>query len=488
MSKRNVFFYRLSLTLLLGLNIAATVQSLSKVPTQQELEKLSIEEWNNQIRREKFDLVLPQAMRKCNVDMWIHVMRESIPDDFGAEDLGSASGVFVFTDRGGDRIERAVLGRRWGATQREEGKQSKLVEECGAYDIIRDPIFVVEPVSDPMTEYDYRFKGLREFVEARDPKCIAVNYRESLGPWATTRAVNDGISLTDYRLLVQELGDKYAGRLVSSEYVMMYYQISPVPSEVQLLKKFRKNELELVKKSFTEIKPGVTKTSELGVTGDDEVDVVVFRRMSIGLSQRGRSKGWENSVVQGGDIVAAPSQGMYAYVLHEGETEPPPEIKKLWAEYLKIDKILVETVKAGLTPCEIMKEYKRKFDEAGIIVRDPQMHMFQPKNNFPVYSLGYDPEKTEVSIDLHGKGKGAQKRKHDIYLGARIGSYGPDWTHDIPLSPNHHFVLEYFFYMPSPGPEGKDQYLFWWDHEQAIATASGVEYLSPPQKELILIR
>ena len=60
-------------------------------------------------------------------------------------------------------------------------------------------------------------------------------------------------------------------------------------------------------------------------------------------------------MIQGGDIVAAPSQGMFAYVLREEETEPPSEIKKLWAEYLKIDKIFVETVKAGLTPREKLK-------------------------------------------------------------------------------------------------------------------------------------
>ncbi len=129
-------------------------------------------------------------------------------------------------------------------------------------------------------------------------------------------------------------------------------------------------------------------------------------------------------------------------MLREGETESPSEIKKLWAEYLKIDKILVETVKAGLTPREIIKNYKRKFDDAGIVVVDPQMHMVQPKNDFPVYSMSFDPDKILLSIDLHGKGKGASGRKHDIYLGPRMGSYGPDWTYDVPLSPNHHFVLE----------------------------------------------
>ncbi len=489
MSKRIVMPSLLSLILLFGLSFSIAAQSVSKLPAQEELEKLSIEEWNNQIRREKFDLVLPEAMRKYKVDMWIHVMRDSIPDRFGEEGLGSSSGLLVFTDRGGDRIERAVLGRRWGATQRERGEGDiQFLEKCGAYDIIHDPVFVVEPVSSPETEYDFRFNGLREFVEARDPKCIAVNYRDTLGPWGTTRRINDGISLTDYRLLVQELGPKYAHRLVSSEYVMMQYQITPVPSEVKLLKKYRKDELKLVKKAFAEIKPGVSRVDELEDTGDYEVDVVVFRRMSTGQSQRGRSAGWEDAVVEGGDIVAAPSQGVFGYVLREGEAEPPPEIQKIWAEYLRIDKIFADTIKSGLTPREIMQEYQRKFDEAGIIVRKPQLHMFQPKNNFPVYSMGYDPEKTIISVDLHGKGKGAQSRKHDIYLGPRMGSYGPDWVYDIPLSPNHHFVLEYFFYMPSPGPEGKDQYLFFWNHEQAIATADGVEYLSPPQKELILIR
>jgi len=450
--------------------------------------KSGYEEMNNLIRREKFNLVLPQVMREHHVDMWIHVMRESIPDSFGAEELGSTSGVFVFTDRGGERIERAILGRRWGASHRgwEEWK-TKLVEECGLYDIIGDPVRVQEPVGSPMTEYDYRFKGLREFVVTRDPKCIAVNFKHDLGPWVTYRGAKDGISHTDYLLLTEELGDKYAKRLVSSEYVMMDYITRTVPSEIQLLKKIRNDEVEHVKKVFDEIEPGVTKASELGDTGDPEVDVVVFRRRGTGISQRGRTKGYETAVIQGGDIVAAPSQGMYAYVLREGETEPPPEIKKLWAEYLKIDKILAETIKAGLTPREIIRNYKRKFDEAGIIVRDEQLHMVIPKNNFPVYSAGFDPEKTHLSIDCHGMKKGACARKSENYFGPRIGSLGPDWSKDIPLPLNHHFVLEYFFYMPSPSSEYEDQYLFWWDHEQAIATEKGVDYLSPPQKELYLI-
>ncbi|MCK5462482.1 MAG: hypothetical protein KAI95_05675, partial [Bacteroidales bacterium] len=439
------------------------------------MDKDELREWNNKIRLEKFDMVLPEVMRKHGVDMWIHVMRIATPDDFGAEELGSNSGVFVFTDRSGDRIERAVLGRRWGASRRGRGDEdNRLVEECDAYDIIRDPIPVIEPVGGPMTEYDYRFKGLREFIQERDPQRIAVNFRYDLGPWPTFRGLPDGISHTDYLLLTDELGEKYCGRLVSSEYVMIDYIIRKVPIEIQLIKKTRSEEVEHVMEVFENIIPGVTRKNESGLT--------IFRRESSGVSQRGRTRGYQNRVIRGGDILAAPYQGMFAYVLREGETGPPPEIKKLWAEYLKIDRILAENIKAGLTPREIIANYEPRFEEEGIILRDEQMHMFQSKNNFPEYTLGFDPAKTHLSIDCHL----IKGRREDLSenFGPRIGSYGPDWSKDIPLPDNHHFVMEYFFYVPWPSSEHEDQYLFWWDHEQAIATENGVEYLSPPQKEL----
>ena len=477
MSRRKVFYAIFSLSILLGLHQGATAG-------QQAEKEDDLQEWNNQIRREKFNLVLPEVMRKNNVDMWIHVMREAIPDPFGAEDLGSTSGVFVFTDRGEDRIERAVLGRRWGDSHAGETWrvhwQTKLVEECGAYDIIHAPVLVKQPPGGPMTEYDYRFEGLREFVEARDPKRIALNYKHDLGPYPTTTRAQDGLSHTDYLLLTEELGDKYASRLVSSEYVMMDYIIRKVPSEIELLKKMRKDEDERVRKAFLAIVPGVTTNREVGVT--------VFRRRGTGISQRGRTPGHENVVIQGGDIVAAPSQGRYAYVLREGETEPPPDIKKLWTEYQKIDKILAETIKVGLTPREIVKNCKAKFEEEGLIIRDEQLHLFTPRNDFRAYTSGFDPGKTHLNIDCHAMGKGARPRKFENYFGPRIGSNGPEWMWDIPLPPNHHFVLEYFIYMPSPSAEHQDQYLFWWNHEQALVNERGVEYLSPPQEELYLIK
>ena len=472
--KKAVFLGSLSVLLLVGIVVL--------VPTSaQALSDDELREWNKEVRKEKFDLLLPEIMRARNIDMWIHVMRLGNRDSFGAEELGSTSGVFVFTDRGVDHIERAVLGRRWGATQRERGGRSALVEDSGAYDIIAEPVRVHEPVGGPMSEYDFRFEGLGSFVQARDPKRIAVNFKQNLGPWVTYQGEVDGISHTDYLLLAKELGSAYAERLVSSEYLMMDYITRKVPSEIGLIKKICEDDVARIWKDFETLRPGITGTRETPLT--------TFRRMVTGESQRGRSSGWENAIVLGGDIIGSPERGIHAYVLRAEETEPPPAIAALYAEYLTVERILAENIRAGLTPREIVKNYTRDFEEAGFVLRGNQLHMAISKNDYPAFSAGFDPAKTQLSIDSHSMMKGARDgREIENYLGPRIGSLGPDWSKDIPLPPNHHFVLEYFFYMPSPAAAGEDQYLLFWNHEEAIATERGVAHLSPPQKELHLIK
>ena len=81
-----------------------------------------------QIRLDKFEQVLPRAMRDNGIDMWIVAVKENHYDPLW-NDLGrgyvSGIGYYVFTDRGGDRIERAAL-----------GPSGYLLNESGAYDII----------------------------------------------------------------------------------------------------------------------------------------------------------------------------------------------------------------------------------------------------------------------------------------------------------------------------------------------------------------
>ena len=107
---------------------AAAVLALLFVPAAADAKTEARIRWERmcQIRADKFDLVLPEAMRGNGIDMWITVMKEGLRDplwpDLGHGYVGS-TGYIIFTDRGGDRIERVSI----GAT-------GYKIERCGVYD------------------------------------------------------------------------------------------------------------------------------------------------------------------------------------------------------------------------------------------------------------------------------------------------------------------------------------------------------------------
>ena len=326
MVKRNLISSIVALILLAGLGLTAIAQTMYKPPNQEELEKLSREELMNHIRREKFDLILPQVMREHKIDMWIQVHRASNPE-FIRDDMGSHNGVFIFTDRGGDRIERAVFGQ----------KVSDLVWECGAYDILPEKVSLREKPGSQETELDRRFIGLGEFVAERDPKHIAVNYLESLGLPIGNQSPNqsDGISYTDYNLLTKELGDKYAERIVSAEYLIFDYLSRGVPSEFVMMKQIRQMCMDKLEKEFDKIVPGVTKRSDLSVSARplnrDRSSVryrgrgYIFQRGDLIMLDYGREGYVYRPEWEYGNFYE--TETIYAYLLHEDETELPPELK-----------------------------------------------------------------------------------------------------------------------------------------------------------------
>ena len=438
----------------------------------------------NQIRREKFDLILPQVMRENNIDMWIHVLREGNPDPLSSN-LGSNSGIFIFTDRG-DRVERAVFGH-----------SSDLVQECGAYDIVAQPEIRIpltalpeyrmplgafyrkggtEWPGGPKTELDFRFKGVGKFVAERDPKRIGVNYLEKLGSpvlYEIPRLRSDGLSHADYNLLVKAIGDKYARRIVSAEYVITDYLSRPVKSEIVLYKKIREMIAESLERQFKSIVPGVTKFGNLegsrsvvdksGNRGGD--DYVLQRGDLICLAGGNQSGGHVDHEWEFGNYYEITFE--YGYILRDGETELPPKIKRAWADVMKVRKILEDNIKVGLSAGETFEILKKKIEEAGYIYINRQ-----------IFNKDLDPEKTQVPLDMHAAS--------GIYA-PRIGPLGPDWQRDMILPLNHHFYFEYWVYVPMP-EWGEGKYLSIQLHDGAIVTERGVEYVYPPPLEIRLIK
>jgi len=478
-------------SVLIGLSSTATAQSELIIPNYEKYENLSNEELINQIRRDKYDQILPIVMRKYGIDMWIHVMREGNVHAFGNYvnsgiygDFGSNSGVFIFTDKGGDKIERAALGRRWRSNDGSyhiPNPPEGTVENSGAYDIVSESIPRREGVTTPNTEYDFRFEGIAEFIAERDPKRIALNFKHKLGPIIRT-PTNDGISHTDFLLLSEEIGEKYAERLESAEWLMFDYLSRPVPSELAMYKRIREDFEEAYKQDFASIVPDVTRRRDLstgyegGLSFRKRYEATnrrddVVRRGDFFIIDHGAESDYDLNGVRDmwkyGNFFDMKIE--YGYVLREGETEPPPEIRRLWSEGMKIRKVLDENVKVGRTAKETFDIIIRELDKVDIIVNRSQ-------DFFPEL----DPVKTQVSIDLHGLGKGSYP--------PRIGSLGPEYQHEMTLQMYHHFAVEFFMFMPLPDAEDEDDTLRLWFHDGAHATEDGLKYLTPPPSKIHLIR
>ncbi|MGD9346191.1 MAG: hypothetical protein PVH84_10035, partial [Candidatus Aminicenantes bacterium] len=428
--------------------VLSSIPFLVPVLLAQTGEKIDLKELLNQIRREKFDVVLPQVMRENNIDMWIHVLREGNPDPLSSQ-LGSESGVFIFSHRNGSRVERAVFGHT-----------SDLVPKCGAYDIIVPPDIKIPLTAFPeyrmplgafykkggtewpggaYTELDFRFKGVGKFVAERDPRRIGVNYLEKLGSpvlYEIPRLRSDGLSHSDYNLLVKTIGEKYAKRIVSAEHLITDFLSRPVESEILLYKKIRAEISASFDKQFKSIAPGKTRFGDLkgrrSIVDKDGNrrgrDYVLQRGDLVCLAGGKQSGGHADPEWKYGNFYEISFE--YGYILREGETELPPKIKRAWADVLKIRKILEDNIKVGRTAGETFELLKKKIEEAGYIYVDRQ-----------IFEKDKDPEITQVPLDMHAAA--------GIYA-PRIGPLGPDWQREMKLPPNHHFYFEYWVYVPMP--------------------------------------
>jgi hypothetical protein len=485
MFKRKLFLPALLSLVILGCSLGAPAQSITEKLKGLELEKLTLEELKDYILREKFDMIVPQVMRERGIDMWIHIVRVNDLDPLGSI-FGSDEGIFVFTDRGKDRVERAFF-----------GYNVQQVERSTAYDIINKSSMIIPLEAFPThrmflldfyraggrewpggekTELDFRFKGLDEFVAERNPQKIAVNYLDELGSavlYEIPRLRPDGISHTDYNLLVKKLGDKYAKRLVSSEYLIVDYLAKPVLSEFEIYSRIRDEIHQKNEKALSAIVVGKTKVREVG----EEVSAV---------DKTGKRKN-RGHVIQGGELLILndgyQSGGFldpewkygnyhevvdtYAYVLQKGETEPPAHIKRLWSETLKVRKIIEDNVKVGRTAGETYEILKEEFDKAGMIHLDIQK-----------FDNNLDPGRIKLSIDMHAAGSG-------IYA-PRIGPLGPNWQRDMKLPLYHHFYLEFFLNVPMP-EWGERETITLRFHDGATVTENGLEYFFPPPTALHLV-
>jgi Xaa-Pro aminopeptidase len=437
---------RVLLSVVLAASVLAPVAGIGSQPNDARTrwERLCL------IRKEKFDRILPEAMREHGVDMWIVAMREGHYDPqwevLGRGYVGDI-GYYVFTDRGGDRIERAAL----GITDHHRAA-------CGAYDL------------------DEGSADLAAFVKARDPKRIGVNMSADMG-----RA--DGLSHTLHAHLVKTLGPAYAARLVSAERVVSDFASRRTASELVAFGEATEIGRQLLDRALSNevITPGRTtladvawwlanQMAERGLGSSFEVPSVYI------TGPDGIEATSNDRVIQRGDFVTIDygvgylhvwtDQKRQAYVLKDGETQPPAWLQQAYAQALRIRDVIRRTIVPGGTAGAMIATLEAAIGAAG----------FRKAAGFNRVA---SDASTEFYIGCHSVGDWG----HGI--GPSIAFFNPG-RQAYPIRPTNLFSIELFAWVPSAAWGGKKVRIPLEDN--AVVTSRGVEWLSPVAERLRVIR
>jgi Xaa-Pro aminopeptidase len=406
-------------------------------------------EMQRQIRLDKFEQVLPLAMRNNGIDMWIVAVKENHIDPLW-EDLGrgyvSGIGYYVFTDRGGDRIERAAL-----------GPGGYMIEQSGAYDIFA-------PAST-----------LPAFVKERDPKRIGVNMSDEIGP-------ADGLSYTMHRHLVKILGEPYASRLVSAEKLVAEFRSRRVASEIVAFGEAAGIAVQLTERALSNevITPGRTTLEDVAWWLQDRLLErglgSEFDMPSVYITgPEGIVATSTNRIIQPGDVIMidwgvelmnfGTDVKRVAYVLKPGETAPPTSIQNAFDKAIAVRDVLKKAIKPGVRADETMKAMDAALRAAGYGVIE-----FNKPNA---------DDKTDVVYGFHPVGNTG----HDI--GPSLTTWQPLQT-TFTLHLQHLFSFEYFAYTPIPEWGGRKLRIP--IEDDAMLMEHGIQFVHPANYRLLVIK
>jgi len=400
-------------------------------------------------RNERVDAFLLDSMRAGNIDAWIVVTREGnfdpLSEDFGFH-LGR--GALVFWDRGGDRVTRWALVSSLDVVP---------LLDTGIYDRV-ETFERNEPFE----------KRLAELLGELDADRIGVNM-------STTSGIADGLSATYLDVLKRALGPK-ADRIVSAETTILSFRSKRLPSEVGLYRKAALDTHEVIMEALTGgfVEPGKTTQRAL----HDHVQALAKERgypelawerdqcpgVYSGLFRDLSHAAAKEVVIEPGDILWVDFGVRFegyttdviraAYVLRPGEAEAPPDVQRMFDTLERANEGAMKAMKPGALGWEVDAVAREVVTEAGY----PEFF----------HSTGHP-----VGRVVHGAGPslGPKSSGSGVAVGLR-------------LEPGQIFAVE-----PSvmrKMPELGGAYIINME-EEVLVTETGSEYLTPHQKELILI-
>lgn len=406
-------------------------------------------ELQRQIRLDKFDQILPVAMRSAGIDLWIVAVKENHTDPLW-DDLGrgyvSGIGYYVFFDRGTGRIERAAL-----------GPSGYLVQQSGAYD------------------HFGAAATLPAFVKARDPKRIGVNISDEIGP-------ADGLSVSMHRHLQKTLGEPYASRLVSAERLVSEFRSRRVASEIVAFGEAAGLAVQLAERALSNevVTPGRTTLEDVAWWLQDRLLEgglgSAFDMPSVYITgPDGIVATSTNRPILPGEVVMidwgvvlmnfATDVKRVAYVLKPGEARPPASIQAAFDRAIAVRDVMKPALAPGRTAAEAMAAMDAALRAAGYGVIE--------------FNRPNADDRTDVAYGFHPVGNTG----HDI--GPSLTTWQP-LQRTLALHLQHLFSFEYFAY--SPIAEWGGRKLRVPIEDNAVLMEHGVQFVHPANYRLLVIR
>jgi len=321
---------------------------------------------------QRLDTRLPALMRKYGIDLWVLPMREYNEDPVFASIVSPETfsarrrTIYVFFDRGpAAGVERIALG---GSSQ------------GGVFEAVRStkPIAGSGSVAGRQAELwgDEQWQVLKKVIAERNPRVIGIDK-------SRTFAFADGLSSGELEGMSEALGPEWTSRFRPAEGLAVDLIATRLPEEEAFYTRLTRLAWDTIEEMFSSrtIRPGVTRTSDLVWFWRQRINDLglgTWFQPSIEVQRRGATSEQlgDDPVIQRGDVLHC-DVGITAlrlntdtqhdaYVLRPGETDAPAGLRTALKNANRLQDILFEEIRPGLTGNEVLHATLARMNGEGL--------------------------------------------------------------------------------------------------------------------------
>lgn len=308
--------------------------------------------------------VLPDLMKRADIDMWVIVSREYNEDPVLRTFLPSTwqsarrTTILLITDPGDGQPLETLAVARYGVGDTFQA----------AWDKERD---------------GEQWTHLAALIEARNPRRIGLNFSE-------TFPLADGISQTEYQLFHDALPRRLHDRVVSAENLAIGWLETRTPDEMEVYQHIVRIAHEILAEGLSDavIQPGITTTSDVEWWYRDrirELKLTTWFHPTVSIDRpdvpevdmkAALASRHDEETIRQGDLLHVDfgitylrlntDTQQHAYVLKPGETEAPEELQDALERGNRLQDILTSQFDAGRSGNDILARTLAQAKREGI--------------------------------------------------------------------------------------------------------------------------